>query len=66
MTIKNLIAGYESYTTAAELAASPSVDAMGATPTTITFSSVPCVTASIGGVSIVVSVSIDNTFDHGC
>lgn len=66
MNAQQLISGYEAYTSAADLSAAPGSEAPGATPTTVTISSAPCIAASIGGVSVIISVSIDNTFDHGC
>ncbi|WP_206422558.1 LxmA leader domain family RiPP [Nocardioides pantholopis] len=59
MTTKDLIAGYASYTDAAELAAQQDDNAAAITPLT---SSQPCAV----GVSVSVSVSVHQTQEHGC
>ncbi|MQW77533.1 hypothetical protein GHK92_16800 [Nocardioides sp. dk4132] len=62
MNTQDLIAGYAAYTDAAELRTAHA-DAPAITPTTtVTTSSAAC----IGTVSVVTSVSVDNTFDHNC
>ncbi|WP_299954149.1 LxmA leader domain family RiPP [uncultured Modestobacter sp.] len=56
MDAQELMAGYDTYTTADELAMDDDNGALAITPTMT--SSVPC--------SAISAVSIDNTFDHWC